>query len=85
MGSGGTIEEITDILHEDTKKICIEAVKSLHLRFAGIDIISTDPSVSLRENGGIILEVNATPGLSGIAKIPEKSPEYIILKKLFSL
>jgi glutathione synthase/RimK-type ligase-like ATP-grasp enzyme len=31
-------------------------------RLAGIDVITTDPGVPLGESGGVILEVNATPG-----------------------
>jgi cyanophycin synthetase len=31
--------------------------------FAGIDIITLDPSVPLSESGGVINEVNTTPGL----------------------
>lgn len=32
------------------------------LRLAGVDIITADPSRSLRESGGVILEVNSPPG-----------------------
>jgi cyanophycin synthetase len=39
------------------------AVRALGVRFAGIDIVTRDPSVSLAESGGVILEVNGTPNL----------------------
>lgn len=39
------------------------AVRALGVRFAGIDIVTTDPSVPLAESGGVILEVNGTPNL----------------------
>jgi cyanophycin synthetase len=32
------------------------------VRLAGVDIITRDPSVSLQESGGVILEVNTPPG-----------------------
>lgn len=38
------------------------ATELLHLRLAGIDLVTPDPGVSLTEAGGTILEVNATPG-----------------------
>ncbi len=38
-------------------------VEALRARFAGIDLVSRDPSVPLAENGGVILEVNGTPNL----------------------
>ena len=42
---------------------CTRAVKALGVRFAGIDIVTRDPSVPLAESGGVILEVNGTPNL----------------------
>jgi cyanophycin synthetase len=37
------------------------AVRALRVRLAGVDIITTDPSLPLAETGGVILEVNAPP------------------------
>lgn len=39
------------------------AANALPLRLAGVDVITPDPTVSLAESGGVINEVNATPGL----------------------
>jgi cyanophycin synthetase len=39
------------------------AVRALRVRFAGVDIITPNPAVPLTESGGVILEVNGTPGL----------------------
>jgi D-alanine-D-alanine ligase-like ATP-grasp enzyme len=40
-----------------------KAAQLLRIRFAGIDIVTRDPSLPLAESGGVILEVNATPNL----------------------
>jgi cyanophycin synthetase len=40
-----------------------EAAATVGLRFAGVDVITSDPTVALRESGGAILEVNHGPGL----------------------
>ena len=37
------------------------AAQAVGLRFAGVDIITTDPSIPLWESGGVILEVNSPP------------------------
>jgi D-alanine-D-alanine ligase-like ATP-grasp enzyme len=37
------------------------AAAAVGARLAGIDVITPDPSVSLAESGGVILEVNTTP------------------------
>ncbi len=39
------------------------AARAAHVRFAGIDLVTPDPSVSLTEAGGAVLEVNSPPGL----------------------
>lgn len=39
------------------------AARALRARFAGIDIVTKDPSVPLAQSGGVILEVNGTPNL----------------------
>ena len=39
------------------------SVDVLGPRLAGVDLITTDPTVSLEEAGGVVLEVNALPGL----------------------
>jgi cyanophycin synthetase len=38
------------------------AAAAVGARLAGVDIITTDPSVPLAESGGVVLEVNTTPG-----------------------
>lgn len=39
------------------------AVAAMGLRFAGVDLITPDPSTSLGDAGGVVIEVNGTPGL----------------------
>jgi cyanophycin synthetase len=38
------------------------AARVVGVRLAGVDVITTNPSVPLRESGGAIIEVNTTPG-----------------------
>jgi cyanophycin synthetase len=38
------------------------AARAVGTRLAGIDVITTNPAVPLAESGGVILEVNGTPG-----------------------
>ena len=51
-----------------TKKLCPEVVEAgakaaaaIGVRLAGVDLITDDPSVSLEESGGVVLEVNTPP------------------------
>lgn len=40
------------------------AASTLGVRLAGVDIVTNDPTVPLAEAGGVVLEVNAVPGLT---------------------
>ncbi|QOY92393.1 cyanophycin synthetase [Massilia sp. UMI-21] len=63
LSTGGTAEDVTDLLPEETRDICIRAARTIGLDIAGIDIVCQDISKPLREQGGGIIEVNAAPGI----------------------
>lgn len=49
-----------------------QATERLGLRLAGVDIVSLDPHRPLEENGGVIIEVNCTPGLAYHYQVRER-------------
>jgi len=53
-----------DELCEEIVEQAAQAAGLLGVRWAGVDVITPDPSVSLTASGGRILEVNTTPGLA---------------------
>lgn len=53
-----------DELCDEIVKQAAQAAELLGVRWAGVDVITPDPSVSLDASGGRILEVNTTPGLA---------------------
>ncbi|MEH6437402.1 cyanophycin synthetase [Massilia sp. DD77] len=63
LSTGGTAEDVTDLLPEETREICIRAARTIGLDVAGIDIICRDIAQPLREQQGGIIEVNAAPGI----------------------
>lgn len=63
LSTGGTAEDVTGLLPEETAQTCIRAAKTIGLDIAGIDIVCQDISQPLREQGGGIIEVNAAPGI----------------------
>ncbi|HEX8786113.1 MAG TPA: cyanophycin synthetase, partial [Telluria sp.] len=63
LSTGGTAEDVTDLLPEDTREICIRAARTIGLDVAGIDIVCQDIARPLREQQGGIIEVNAAPGI----------------------
>jgi D-alanine-D-alanine ligase-like ATP-grasp enzyme len=52
--------EVGDALVADARR----AVDRSGLRLAGVDVLTPDPAMALADSGGVLLEVNGTPGLS---------------------
>ncbi|HSU15954.1 cyanophycin synthetase [Longimicrobium sp.] len=63
LSTGGTSIDRTDEIHPDNITACEMAAGIVGLDIAGIDVLSKDISVPFRENGAVIIEVNAAPGL----------------------
>jgi cyanophycin synthetase len=56
-------EVVTDLICSELRRQAESAASLLHSRFAGVDVITLDPSVPLEKSGGVINEVNTNPGL----------------------
>jgi cyanophycin synthetase len=63
LSTGGSAIDRTDDIHPDNAACARRAATTLGLDVAGIDFIVPDISRSLRETGGGVVEVNASPGL----------------------
>ncbi|MGE0607788.1 MAG: cyanophycin synthetase [Pirellulales bacterium] len=63
LSTGGTACDVTDSVHPSVAQHAIDAVRVIGLDIAGVDIVCTDITQPLEEQGGIIVEVNAGPGL----------------------
>lgn len=62
LSTGGTSEDVTDIVHPSNVSMAERISKIIDLDICGIDIMTTDISKPLEETGGAVLEVNAGPG-----------------------
>lgn len=62
LSTGGTAVDCTNLISEFNKDICIRAAKAIGLDVCGVDICTDDISKPLIHNG-IIMEINAAPGL----------------------
>jgi cyanophycin synthetase len=63
LSTGGQAIDVTDQVHPEVAARAIEAAKVVGLDITGIDIIAEDITLPLEQQGGIIVEVNAAPGL----------------------
>jgi cyanophycin synthetase len=63
VSTGGTPRDVTKLVHPEVRAMAERAAKAVQLTVAGIDYLTTDVDRSPVETGGVIIEVNARPGL----------------------
>jgi cyanophycin synthetase len=63
LSTGGTAVDCTDDVHPSIRDAAIEAAQTVGLDICGIDVVAMDISQALSESNGVIIEINARPGL----------------------
>jgi len=63
LSTGGKAVDVTRDIHPDTAFACVRAAQKIGLDVAGIDIVCRDIAHPLLAQGGVIIEVNAAPGI----------------------
>src|SRR3954468_13709348 len=77
LSTGGTAIDRTDEMHPDNITACEMAAGIIGLDIAGIDVLTSDISVPFRENGAVIIEVNAGPGIRMHTHPTEGAPRNV--------
>src|SRR2546423_7934942 len=77
LSTGGTSVDRTDEMHPDNITACEMAAGIIGLDIAGIDVLTPDISVPFRENGAVIIEVNAGPGIRMHTHPTEGTPRNV--------
>lgn len=63
LSTGGTAIDVTDQVHPDNRLMAERAIQAVGLDIGGVDFLTTDISMSYRDTGGAICEINAGPGI----------------------
>lgn len=63
LSTGGTAEDVTDLVHPDVAARAVDAARVIGLDIAGIDLIAEGVDRPLEQTRGAVVEVNAGPGL----------------------
>lgn len=63
LSTGGTARDVTDDVHPDNVRLAVRASRLVGLDVAGVDIVAPDIARPIGEQGGVVLEINAAPGL----------------------
>ena len=77
LSTGGTSIDRTDEMHPDNVTACEMAAGIIGLDIAGIDVLADDIGVPFRENGAVIIEVNAAPGIRMHTHPTEGTPRNV--------
>ncbi|MFM7447201.1 MAG: cyanophycin synthetase [Leptolyngbyaceae cyanobacterium] len=82
LSTGGIAVDRTDDIHPENIWLCERVAKIIGLDIAGIDMVTSDITLPLREVDGVIVEVNAAPGfrmhVSPSAGIPRNVAEPVL-------
>jgi cyanophycin synthetase len=63
LSTGGTAADVTEEIHPEVASRAVDAAKMIGLDIAGVDMVALDVTRPLEELRGVIVEVNAAPGL----------------------
>ena len=62
LSTGGTAIDVTDEVHPDNIYLAERISRIIGLDICGIDIMADSLAEPIKQNGGVVLEVNAAPG-----------------------
>ena len=83
LSSGGEAVDFSETIHPDFQKLAINITKDIGLRLAGIDILTDDITMPIKDY--TLIEVNGSPGLDHYAasgKVAAARVEELYLKIL---
>jgi cyanophycin synthetase len=63
LSTGGIAIDCTEEICEENIECCINAAKTLGLDICGVDICTKDIRIPIKESGGVVMEINASPGI----------------------
>ncbi len=82
LWTGGTVNEVTNILHPEIKQMCIDITQKLWFWLCWVDLIIKDFTKPIKNNV-IILELNATPWIWWDRQLTNVNSAKKILEILF--
>jgi len=63
LSTGGTAIDVTELVHPEVAARAVDAARIIGLDIAGIDILAQDITRPMEQQGAVVVEVNAAPGL----------------------
>jgi D-alanine-D-alanine ligase-like ATP-grasp enzyme len=75
LTTGGEAVDVTDDIHPDFCKLAVSITKDMGLRLCGVDIITGDITLTLKDY--VVIEINGTPGLRHYASLGERQAKRV--------
>lgn len=73
LSSGGEAIDVTEKINPEFSKLAARATEAMGLRLCGVDILTEDLTLSIKEQKDyVLLEMNASPGLENYGAIGRK-------------
>lgn len=63
LSTGGSAMDCTSSLCPDNERLCVRAARAIGLDIAGVDLVAQDLGRPIQDGSGMVLEVNAAPGI----------------------
>lgn len=77
LSTGGSAIDVTDRIHPEVAARAVDAARIVGLDIAGIDVVCEDIARPLEEQRGVVVEVNAAPGLRMHLEPSEGTPRAV--------
>lgn len=74
LSTGGSGQDLTELIHPDYIALALRAADILGLRLAGVDILTKDITAPMSDDA-IIIEVNGSPGLAHYMTLSSEAEE----------
>lgn len=84
LSTGGTAYDVTDLVHPENKQLIERAARVIDLDVAGVDVRIEDISRPISRYGGVIIEVNAAPGIR-MHHFPTAGKKRNVAKKIIEM
>ena len=78
LSSGGTSVDVTDDVHPEFRRLCVDLTRQMGLKLCGVDLmIDGDISAAPEDGRWWVLEINASPGLDNYTRSGRKQEDLV--------
>ena len=78
LSTGGTSIDVTDAVHPEFQRLCVDLTRKMGLKLCGVDLMIDGDIAAVPEEGKWwVLEINAAPGLDNYVRTGDKQRDLV--------